>query len=112
MYWAVLGFVCEMSFRAMGMKPPGFASAAPAPTITIAGDDAILLICPNIASARFGSRGRRTSRSTQISKSAPAKMSKIATHVFGVDVWWEAALFPRTKAATMPTASVAPIAPR
>jgi hypothetical protein len=39
-------------------------------------------------------------------------MSKIATHVFGVDVLWEAALFPSTKAATMPTASVAPIAPR
>ena len=31
-YWAALGFVSEIVFSASGMKAPGFASAAPAPT--------------------------------------------------------------------------------
>ena len=39
----VSGLVSEMSFIAIGMKPPGFASAAPAPTIAIHGDEATLL---------------------------------------------------------------------
>ena len=44
MYCPVLGFVSEMSFRASGMRAPGFASVAPAPTIAITGEEATLLI--------------------------------------------------------------------
>ena len=39
MYPAAFGFSWEMSFSAIGMNPPGFASLAPAVTIAIAGDD-------------------------------------------------------------------------
>jgi hypothetical protein len=47
-----------MSFSASGMKPPGFARMAPAPTIAITGDEANLLIRSIIAAIRSGSRGR------------------------------------------------------
>ena len=41
MYCAALGFVSEMSLRASGMNPPGFARAAPAPIIAMIGELAI-----------------------------------------------------------------------
>jgi len=62
MYLAVSGLVSETSFIAIGMKPPGFASAAPAPTIAIHGDEATLLTWSAMLWARFGSRGRRRNR--------------------------------------------------
>ncbi len=111
-YPAVEGFICEIVFRAIGMKAPGFASAAPAPTIAIAGDDATLLICATIASSRFGLRGRRSLAATQASSRAPAAMSTQETHVFGLDGLDDAATSPRRNAAAMPTASVAVSAPR
>lgn len=43
-YWPALGFVSEMSFTASRISAPGLASAAPAPTIAITGEEATLLI--------------------------------------------------------------------
>jgi len=45
------------------MKPPGLASAAPAPTIATAGEVASFLIRSIIAWVLAGSLGRRHSRS-------------------------------------------------
>ena len=111
MYSVVLGLVSEMAFMAIGMKPPGFASAAPAPTIAIHGDEAILLIWSTMLWARFGSRGRRRNRTMKNTRKRAATMSITATQGFGYEVV-EAALLPSTKAARTPTASVAPRAPR
>src|SRR6185437_1402502 len=104
MYPVVLGFVSEISFIAIGMKPPGFASVAPAATIAIHGDEAILLIWSTIFWARFGSRGRRRNRMLKNTRKRARTISITATHGFGYDVV-EAALLPSTKAAATPTAS-------
>ena len=110
-YWAALGFVSEIDFSAIGMKPPGFASAAPAPTMAIAGDDASLPIWSIMLCSFFGSTGLRNSRRTQTSSTMPATTSMIATHVFGLDGVLEAATFPRTNAARIPIETVAVKAP-
>jgi hypothetical protein len=110
-YSVVLGLVSEMSFIASGMKPPGFASVAPAATIAIHGDEAIVLILSTMLWARFGSRGRRRNRTTANTRRTAAMMSTTATQGLGYDVV-EAALLPSTKAARTPTASVALSAPR
>src|SRR5271165_1517936 len=107
----VLGLVSEISFIASGMKPPGFASAAPAATIAIHGDEAILLIWSIMPWARFGSRGRRRNRTPKTTRTTAATMSITATQGLGYDVA-EAALLPSAKAARTPTASVALRAPR
>ena len=60
-YWAALGSSSEIAFSASGMKPPGFASTAPAPTIAITGDEATLLICATMPSIFAWSGGRRRS---------------------------------------------------
>ena len=109
-YCVALGSVSEISLRASGMKPPGLASIAPAPTIAAAGDDATVLIFAIIPAALSGSAGRRSSRTANTSTSAPATTSTIATHVLGVELF-DAAASPSTNAATTPTASVAPSAP-
>ena len=111
-YCAALGSSSEIVLSAIGMKPPGLASAAPAPTIAIAGDDATRPIWSIMPAARSGFGGRRRRRITQAAISTAATTSTIATHVFGVDGWSEAAASPRTNAAATPTASVAPSAPR
>jgi hypothetical protein len=94
------------------MNPPGFARVAPAPTIAIVRDAVTRRICSIIAAARAGSRGCRMRRTTHIKISAAATTSTIATHVFGCDGCDDAAASPRTNAATIPIASVAPTAPR
>ncbi len=110
-YPVVLGLVSEMSFIAIGMKPPGFASVAPAATIAIHGDEAILLIWSTMPWARFGSRGRRRNRTLKNTRRRAATMLITATQGLGYDVV-EAALLPSRKAAATPTASVALRAPR
>ena len=94
------------------MNTPGFASRAPAPKIATAGDDATLLILSIMAASFSGFTGLRRRRTTQMSSRIPPTMSMTATQVFGVDLLWEAAAFPSTKAAATPTASVATRAPR
>src|SRR5262249_4719667 len=98
-------------FSAIGMNAPGFASAAPAPTIATAGDEATLLICATMASSFARLRGRRSLAATHAMRSVPATMSKTDTHVFGLDGSDEAATLPSTPAAQIPTASVAVNAP-
>jgi hypothetical protein len=93
------------------MKPPGFASVAPAATIAIHGDEAILLIWSTMLWARFGFRGRRRNRTLKNTRRTAAMMSITATQGFGYEVV-EAALLPSTKAARSPIASVALRAPR
>lgn len=100
-----------MSFIASGMKPPGFASVAPAATTAIHGDEAILLIWSTMLWARFGSRGRRRNRTMKNTMRRAATMSITATQGLGYDVV-EAALLASTKAARTPTASVTLRAPR
>ncbi len=111
MYSALLGPSSEISFSASGMKPPALPSAAPAPTIAIAGDSATLPICAIVSAVRLGSRGRRTARSVNASIPTPATTSTTATHVFGLSGCEEWATSPTTKAATRPIARVAPSAP-
>src|SRR5690348_1080899 len=57
-YPAAEGSVSEIAFSASGMNAPGFASAAPAPTIATAGEDATLLIRVTMPSTLAGSSGR------------------------------------------------------
>jgi hypothetical protein len=47
-----------MLFNASGMKAPGFASTAPAPTIAIAGEEATFLMRATIESTFSGASGR------------------------------------------------------
>ncbi len=111
-YWVALGFSCEIAFRASGMKPPGFASTAPAPTIAITGDEATLLMRSTMLSIFAGSGGRRSSRQPKPATSTAATMSNTLTHVFWPEVEDGAAALPSTKAARTPIASVAVNAPR
>ena len=101
-----------MFFSAIGMKPPGFASAAPAPTTAIAGESATRSICAIMLAARFGSRGRRSRRIVHTSSAAPRTTSSMATQVFGLEGCDDAAAFPSTNAASTPIPIVAPNAPR
>ena len=56
---------CEISLRASGMKPPGFAKRrARRPTMATAGEDARLLIRSIMPAMRFGSGGCRRARTT------------------------------------------------
>ena len=101
-----------MSFSAIGMKAPGFASAAPAPTTAITGESDTLEIWSTMAAVLCGLRGRRSTRATQARRNTAAAMSTIATQVFGLDGSEDAAASPSTKAATTPIPSVAISAPR
>src|SRR5271163_5106858 len=60
----------------------------------------------------LGSRGRRRNRTTKNSTITLETTSTIATHVFGVLGFGDAAPFPITNAAITPTTSVTPNAPR
>src|SRR5262249_42038503 len=110
-YSAALGSVSEIVFNAIGMKPPGLASVAPAAKIATAGDDATLLICSMAAAMRAGLGGWRARFTTNATSTTASTTSMIATHVFGVDVS-EAATSPITKAATTPINNVAVSAPK
>ena len=57
--WDMLAVIV---FSATGMKAPGFARAAPAPTIAIAGDEATLPICATVFAVFSGSGGLRSKR--------------------------------------------------
>src|SRR4051794_39213150 len=110
-YCAALGSSSEMLLSASGMNPPGFASAAPAPTTAIAGDAATRPIWLIAFSVRSGFAGRRRTLITQPARMTAATTSTIATQVFGVDGWSVEAASPSTNAAATPTASVAVSAP-
>ena len=110
-YSAAVGFVSEIVFSAIGMKPPGLASVAPAATIAIHGADATEPIFSIIAASFFGSSGLRIFVATQNSSSAASTMSRIATHVFGDDGVDDAAKLPSTNAARIPIETVAMNAP-
>ena len=111
-YSVALGFSSEMSLSAIGMKAPGFASAAPAPRTATAGEDATLPIFWTASEIFFGSAGRRMTRTTQKRRSRPKTTSRIDTHVFGLLGVSDAAASPNTKAAMTPIPSVAVKAPR
>ena len=83
MYSARVGSVSEIVFSAIGMKPPGLASIAPAPTIAIAGEDAIFDIFSIIDCVVFGFTGLRIRRPAKRNRTAASTMSRIETHVFG-----------------------------
>ena len=112
MYSPASGFSWEMSFSAIGMKPPGLASAAPAPTTAIAGEEASPLTLSTICFSLSGLIGLRASRAAKNTASAPRTRSRIATQVFGCELpGGAAATSSSTNAATTPTSSVAPKAP-
>src|ERR671937_734021 len=94
MYWAALGLVSEMSLRASGMNPPGLASVAPAPTMAMTGELAILLICSTMLLMRLELGGRRRAPTTHAARTMAATTSTIATHVLGCAGVCEAALLP------------------
>src|SRR5207302_2820607 len=107
-YSAALGLSSEMSLRAIGMKAPGFASAAPAPITATTGDDATLPIFSTALVIFVGSAGRRRTRATQTRRNSPMTTSTIATQVFGLLGVLDAAALPNTNAATtrIPTVAV------
>ena len=100
-----------MFLSAIGMNAPGFASAAPAPTIATAGEDATFCIWASMLAARLGFGGLRSAWTTNVNRKAPATTSKIATAVVGVLGVRSAAASPSTNAATIPIPSVAPSPP-
>ena len=93
------------------MNPPGLASVAPAPTMATAGESATRPMRATMPAtfSRFG--GRRSSHTIQTTNATAATTSKIATQVFGCEGSSDAARPPSAKAATTPTARVAPKAP-
>src|SRR5690349_16456486 len=101
-----------MSFSASGMKPPGLASAAPAPAIAAIGAVARPLILSIIPFIWSGFGGRRDLLTTQARITTAKTTSTTATHVLGEDGVFDAATSPSTKAAATPIASVAVSAPR
>ena len=79
--------------------------------IATAGDEATRLIRSIIDAAVRGSTGQRIRLTAKTKRARARTMSRIATHVFGVDLDDEATS-PITNAAAIPTAMVAPNAPR
>jgi hypothetical protein len=110
-YCAADGPVSEMLFNASGMKAPGFARTAPAPTTAIAGEEATLLIRATIASTLAGSSCLFLVLTTYTIRRQAATTSMIATDVLGAEAEPQDAASPMTNAAATPTASVAPSAP-
>src|SRR5436190_1652688 len=111
MYSVALGSSSEMFLRAIGMNAPGFARAAPAPTIAMTGEDATFCICVIMLADLVGFGGFLSVLTTNASSRAPATTSKIETHVLGLLGVGSAAESPSTNAATIPIPSVAPNAP-
>jgi hypothetical protein len=99
-----------MSFRASGRKPPGFASAAPAPATAAIEAVARPLIRSLIPCSLAGFGGRLSAFSTHARIATAATTSSTATQLFGVESF-DAATSPITNAAATPIASVAVRAP-
>ena len=104
--------VSEMSFSAIGMKPPGFASAAPAPTTAITGESDTLLIWSIMLPCVCGSRGRRSTRDVQTSSEQRRDDVEDRDPGLRARRLDDAAASPSTNAAMHPIPIVASSAPR